>query len=383
MGTHVAVFGAGAFGAWTAHHLLNEGHRVTLIDAWGPANSRASSGGESRLTRGAYGKDSIYTRMARDSLPQWQELSATGGLPVLIPNGVLFFFPSEEAYFRDTISAHQKLGLRTEPLGRPEMARRFPMFDFDGINVGLFEPGFGALMARRAVLMLVERFVRTGGTYLTASAEAPRGDASKLTEVHLSSGGRIGADLFVFALGPWLPKLFPDVIGRRILPTRQEVFFFAPPPGDPCFSPGKMPCWADFNGGDMFYGFPDLESRGVKFAHDLHGPEVDPDTQDRRPTQAALDEVIAFRDRRFPLLKGAPMTEARVCQYENSWNGDFLIDFHPRWDNVLLVGGGSGHGFKHGPEIGRYAAGRLLASVDAEPRFSLATKGEAHRREVH
>src|SRR6185503_13763341 len=110
MGTHVAVFGAGAFGAWTAHHLLNEGHRVTLIDAWGPANSRASSGGESRLTRGAYGKDSIYTRMARDSLPQWQELSATGGLPVLIPNGVLFFFPSEEAYFRDTISAHQKLG---------------------------------------------------------------------------------------------------------------------------------------------------------------------------------------------------------------------------------------------------------------------------------
>jgi len=81
MKNHVAVIGAGVFGAWTAHHLLNAGHRVTLIDAWGPANSRASSGGESRLTRAAYGKDAIYTRMARDSLPQWKALSAVSGLP--------------------------------------------------------------------------------------------------------------------------------------------------------------------------------------------------------------------------------------------------------------------------------------------------------------
>jgi glycine/D-amino acid oxidase-like deaminating enzyme len=111
--------------------------------------------------------------------------------------------------------------------------------------------------------------------------------------------------------------------------------------------------------------------------------EVDPDTQDRRPTAAALAEIIAFRDRRFPLLKGAPLTEARVCQYENSSNGDFLIDLHPRWPNVLLLGGGSGHGFKHGPEVGRYAAGRLLGTVKAEPRFSLASKSETHHREVH
>ena len=161
------------------------------------------------------------------------------------------------------------------------------------------------------------------------------------------------------------------------------MFFFAPPAGDRRFSPDLMPGWADFNEGDIFYGFPDLENRGVKFAHDQHGAEVDPDTQDRRPTQAALAEIIAFRDRRFPLLKGAPLTEARVCQYENSSNGDFLIDFHPQLKNVLLVGGGSGHGFKHGPEVGRYAADRLLGSGKLEPRFSLASKSEVHHREVH
>jgi glycine/D-amino acid oxidase-like deaminating enzyme len=383
MKDHVAVVGAGVFGAWAAHHLQQAGHKVTLIDAWGPAHSRASSGGESRLTRAAYGKDAIYTRMAMDSLPQWKALSAVSGLPIFVPAGVLFFFPTEEPYVQDSIAAHRKFGLPTDVLSQAQMARRFPMIDFDGIRVGLYEPGFGALMARRAVLTLVDRLVRDGGTYAKGFVDPPAQGGAALGELLLSSGERLRADRFVFAAGPWLPKLFPDEIGPRILPTRQEVFFFAPPAGDRSFAPGMMPGWADFNGGDIFYGFPDLESRGVKFAHDAHGVEVDPDTQDRRPTAAALAEIIAFRDRRFPLLKGAPLTEARVCQYENSSNGDFLIDLHPRWPNVLLLGGGSGHGFKHGPEVGRYAAGRLLGTVKAEPRFSLASKSETHHREVH
>jgi glycine/D-amino acid oxidase-like deaminating enzyme len=370
------------FGAWTAHHLLHAGHRPTLVDAWGPAHSRSSSGGESRLTRGAYGKDAIYTRMALESLPQWQALSATAGLPVFEPCGVLFFFPTEEPYFRHSVAVHAQLGLPTEVLGAAEMARRFPMIDFAGIAVGLFEPGFGALMARRAVLTLVEQFVRAGGNYVQGAA-LPPGAGHRLDEVRLSSGEKIRADLFVFASGAWLPKLFPEAVGARIRPTRQEIFFFAPPAGDPRFLPGSMPCWADFNHGDMFYGLPSLESRGVKFAHDVHGPVADPDTLDRRPSESALAEVMAFRDRRFPLLKDARLTEARVCQYENSANGDFLIDFHPELENVLLVGGGSGHGFKHGPEVGRYAAARLLGSAEPEPRFALICKSETHRREVH
>jgi glycine/D-amino acid oxidase-like deaminating enzyme len=383
MKDHVAVVGAGVFGAWTAHHLQQAGHRVTLVDAHGPAHSRSSSGGESRLTRAAYGKDAIYTRMAIDSLPQWKALSAVTGLPIFIPAGILFFFPTDEPYVEDSIAAHKRFGLPTDVLTQAEMARRFPMIDFDGIRVGLYEPGFGALMARRAVLSLVDRFVRAGGSYVQGAVQPLASSTDRLSEISLSSGERLRGDRFVFALGPWLPKLFPDVIGPRILATRQEVFFFAPPAGDRRFLPGVMPGWADFNGGDIFYGFPNIETRGVKFAHDAHGVPVDPDTQDRRPTAAALAEIVAFRDRRFPLLRGAPLTEARVCQYENSSNGDFLVDFHPRLANVLLVGGGSGHGFKHGPEVGRLAAGRLLGSAKPEPRFSLASKSEVHHREVH
>ena len=378
----IAVVGAGVFGTWTAVHLLRAGHQVTLVDAWGPAHARASSGGESRLTRGAYGKDAIYTRTAFESLKEWKALSAVAGLPILHECGVLFFFPTEEPYVRESLAVHKELGLTTEALTRAQMAQRFPMIDFSDVEVGLYEPAFGALMARRAVQTLVDIFTQRNGNYVKGLVRPPQPGA-ELKSIELSNGQKIEADRFVFAAGPWLPKLFPDLLGKRIFATRQEVFFFAPPAGDRRFSSGTMPGWADFNGGDIFYGFPDLEARGVKFAHDKHGVLVDPDTHDRQRTRAALDEIIAFRDRRFPLLRGAPLTEARVCQYENSSNGDFLIDVHPQIRNVLLVGGGSGHGFKHGPEVGRYAAQRLFGLATPEPRFSLATKAETQHREVH
>ena len=379
---HVAVIGAGVFGAWTAEHLRRAGHRVTLIDARGPANDRASSGGESRMTRAAYGKDLIYARMAMDSLVEWKALSKLSGLPIFHPAGVLFFFPDADPYLAQSLAVHRQLGLPSEALDAAQMARRFPMIDFAGVHAGIYEPGFGALMARRSVQTLVARFVAAGGSYRLGEVAAPTATA-KLTEIRLSTGERIAADRFVFALGPWLPKLFPALLADKIVATRQEVFFFAPPLADARFQLGHMPGWADFNGGDIYYGFPDLEGRGVKFAHDTHGVVVDPDTQSRDYSAAALADVRAFIAKRFPLLARAPLTESRVCQYENSSNGDFLIDRHPTMSNVILVGGGSGHGFKHGPDVGRRAAALASGAAQTEPRFTLATKAETQKREVH
>jgi len=380
---HIAVIGAGVFGAWTAEHLRRAGHRVTLVDMAGPANSRASSGGESRMTRGGYGKDEIYTRMAFASLTEWKALSATSGLPIFVPHGVLFFSSKPGDYFSGSVAVHERLGLPLERMEGAQLRRRFPMIDFSGVVIGLYEAQFGGLMARRAVQTLVKNFVAAGGEYRLEAAQMARHEPGPLRSIPLSSGP-IEADAFVFALGPWLRSYFPELLGNRIFATRQEIFYFAPPKGDRRFLPDAMPGWADFNDGDMFYGFPDLEGRGVKFAHDKHGEYVDPDTQSREPTKAALDEVIAFRDRRFPLLKGAPVIGAEVCQYENSSNGDFLIERHPAMANVVLVGGGSGHGFKHGPEVGRLAASLLLSEgPQSEPRFTLATKGETQYREVH
>lgn len=378
----VAVVGAGVFGAWTATMLQRMGRKVALIDAWGPANARASSGGESRMIRAGYGRDAIYTRMARDSLPEWKALSARAGLPIFAPTGVLFFSAKEDEYISASIAVNRQLGLPIEVLNRAQMAARYPAIDFDGIEMGFLEPGFGVLMARRAVQTLVMEFVKAGGIWIDAQIVPPRGD--RLDGLRTAKGETISAGAYVFAAGPWLPKLFPDLLGRRIFPTRQEALFFSPPPGDDRFGPRKLPGWADFNDGDIWYGMPDLEARGFKIAHDAHGPAFDPDTGDRLPTEAAIDAARAYLARRFPDIARRPINEVRVCQYENSANGDFLIDRHPVFANAVLVGGGSGHGFKHGPAVGRYAAELLTGRLaKREPRFSLASKGEHQDRAVH
>ena len=377
------VIGAGVFGAWTAWHLRKSGQRVLLLDAFGAAHARASSGGESRLTRGSYGQDEIYTRMAFDSLAQWKWLSDLSGLPVLHQIGVLFFFQKREAYVDQSLEVHRRLKLPTQELDRAALEQRYPQVFWKDVEVGLLEPEFGVLMARRGVQTLVRQFVKSGGEYRVAGVKPP--DASKaLTAIELSDGSSVSASNYVFACGPWLPKLFARLLGARIFPTRQEVFFFATPPGDARFVAGALPGWADFNGGDIFYGMPDLESRGFKVAHDKHGPPIDPDRGDRVASPGALADARAYLAKRFPVLANAQLNEERVCQYENSSNGDLLVDRHPTAPNVLLVGAGSGHGFKHGPEVGRYAAELLTGKLkNPEARFSLATKAEQQNRAVH
>ncbi len=377
------VVGAGVFGAWTAFELRRRGQRVLLVDAFGPAHARASSGGESRMTRSLYGADLVYTRMALESLADWQWLSGRSGLPVLHPTGVLMFFSRQEPFATQSIALHRQLGLPVDMLDRPELERRYPQVRWDSIEFGLYEPRFGALMARRAVQTLVAEFAAAGGEYQTAAIAPPAGDR-RIESLRTLAGDVLHAENFVFACGPWLPSLLPDVLGTKIFPTRQEVFFFATPPGDDRFREQKLPGWADFNGGDIYYGFPDLEGRGFKIAHDTHGPRFDPDTGDRQVTAAGLANIGDYLDRRFPALAGQPLVETRVCQYENSSNGDLLIDRHPGFANAVLVGAGSGHGFKHGPSVGRYAADLVRGELRAiEPRFSLASKGGIQDRQVH
>ena len=382
-GWDTIVVGAGVFGAWTAWHLRRAGQRVLLLDASGPANARASSGGESRMTRTIYGADDVYTRMAWDSLEDWRSLSSRAGLPIFHPVGVLMFFGKREPYVDASIEAHRRLGLRLDVLNHAELRRRYPQVAWDGVELGLLEPDLGPLMARRAVQTLVRDFVAAGGEYRLA-AITPPGEGTKLDGIRTTTGETLSAERYVFACGPWLPKVFPALLGARIFPTRQEVFFFAPESGDDRFEPRHFPGWADFNDGDIYYGMPDLESRGFKIAHDEHGPRFDPDTGDRQFSQAGLAEIRKYMTRRFPALAERPLLESRVCQYENSSNGDLLIDRHPQWPNALLVGAGSGHGFKHGPAVGRYAADLLTGRLGkVEPRFSLASKGEVQHREVH
>ena len=376
----VAVIGAGVFGAWTAWHLAKRGQRVALIEAYGPAHSRASSGGESRIIRMGYGADELYTRWSKKSLKQWKEFFAATRQPLFLETGVLWMAGDDDKRLEQTSTTLKRCGVEFEELNRSTLEKRYPQIGLDAIKRGIFEPKSGVLMARRAVAAVVEDAVRLGAEYRCAQVMNPRGP-SRVEHITTSRGERITAREFVFACGPWLGKVFPDVLGSRIFPSRQEVFFFGIPAGDTRFAPPALPTWLFQE--DLVYGMPDIEGRGLKIAFDEHGERVDPDTQSRIVSLAMTDAVKKYVTRRFPALKDAPIVETRVCQYENTSNGDLLIDRHPEMENVWFVGGGSGHGFKHGPIVGEYVTARLFDGAQAEARLSLGTKATAQRRAVY
>jgi len=423
----VAVIGAGVFGAWTAWHLAKRGKRVALVEAYGLGHSRASSGGETRIIRMGYGADELYTRLAKRSLEQWKDFFAATRQPLFLETGVLWMGgktgragerrdpltsrektpPSKEggyraggykegscsegghkeggysgadARLRETAATLKRCGVAFEELGRAELEKRYPQIALDEIEYGILEPTSGVLMARRAVAAVVEDAVHCGSEYFCARAMNPR-EAGRVEHATMASGERIAAGEFVFACGAWLGKAFPDVLGARIFPSRQEVFFFGIPSGETRFATPALPTWLFQE--DLVYGMPDIESRGLKIAFDEHGEKVDPDTQSRLVSPEMTERVRAYVAQRFPALKDAPIVETRVCQYENTSSGDFLIDRHPEMENVWFAGGGSGHGFKHGPAVGEYLAAQLLDGGGAEPRFSLESKATTQNRAVY
>jgi len=376
----VAVIGAGVFGAWTALQLARQGKSVVLVEAYGAGHSRSSSGDESRIIRMGYGKDEIYTRWSQRSLMQWKELFDEQQVRLFHQTGVLWLAGEDETRLNETRATLKRCGVAFEDLDLAALRERFPQIGLGGIRSAILETHSGVLIARRAVAATVAEAVRLGVTYVHALVEQPKAKGS-LRTVRTKSGEEIAAGQFVFACGPWLAKLFPEIVGPRLFVTRQEVFYFGLPAGDGRFAPPTLPTFLFQN--DESYGMPDIESRGLKIALDAHGAAVDPDTQSRVVSEESARAMRDYVAKRFPALCAAPIAETRVCQYENTSNGDFLIDRHPEIENVWFAGGGSGHGFKHGPALGAYVARQLLGERPAEPRFSLATKETVQCRAVY
>ena len=351
--------------------LRRAGAAVTLVDAWGPGNGRASSGGETRVLRGTYGDRAIYTRMAARAMRLWSEYDAAARRQFFVRNGALWMFSGDDAFGRASVEPMQAEGLPVEWLEVAEARARWPHIGLDGVTHVLWEPRAGFAYARRACEHVVETLVAEGGRYIVGRVAVVAATGGTLPSISLDNGDALHADRFVFACGPWLGSLLPDVVGSRVRPSRQESFYFGTPAGDMRWLPPHMPVWLD-RGAHFVYGVPGNAHRGFKVADDTYGATFDPTNGDRSHTPEALAEARAFLRVRFPSLADAPLLGAEVCQYELTSDAHFLIDRHPGAPNAVIVGGGSGHGFKMGPAIGEYVARIVLDEAETAPEFRLA-----------
>jgi len=372
----VLIVGAGAFGAWTALHLQRMGIQVLLVDQHGPANSRATSGGETRGVRTSYGDrphGPVWTRWAQESIRRWkawdEEVGREVTAPLFYTTGDLILRAEMEPYLRRTTAQWDDLAIPYEWLELDEVRRRWPIIGTEGMTLALYEPGAGVVRARRAMETVAQQFLRAGGEIRTARVTPGDAAGGRLQGVVTDDGEVLSADTYAFACGPWLHKVLPDVMGRRLRVPMGHTYYFGPPPGDHRWEVPNMPSF----GIPGSTGWPALppDFRGFRVRNGGRPPE-DPDLSSRGEIPPdAFPRIREYMAQWFPLLKDAPILETRACHYESSPSRNFIIDRHPGWENAWITGGGSAEAFKQGPLLGEYIAHRLTG-YDMDPE---ATEG--------
>jgi glycine/D-amino acid oxidase-like deaminating enzyme len=344
------------------------GARVTLYDAWGPGNPRSSSGGDSRVIRAVYGGEDTYIDLVPRAFELWREFETDRQRTLLHITGALWLFPESDTYVTASLPCLQANGFRVERCDLDECVGRFPALELSQTRAAYYEEGAGYIAARDSCAEVVRAFVEGGGEYRRDTVRRPEVQSGRLDGVRPGDGSAQDADAYVFATGPWLGDTFPDVIGSSLRPTRQEVFYFGEPPGVQLLG-DAIPLWIEI-GDRIRYAVP--LAKGIKIGDDTRGPLMDPSSDDRVVSSEGLEDARAFLERTMPAMRGAPLVESRVCQYESTPDGHFIVDRHPEADNVFIVGGGSGHGFKFGPVVGEQMARCIVEAGMLYPQFGLA-----------
>lgn len=359
-GSTISVIGAGAFGGWSALYLLRAGYRVTLIDAWGAGNSRSSSGDETRVIRSTYGDNEFYFDLNVRALELWKEHQKTWNKPLFNNSGVIWLCYEETTkMMEDSLPFAKKHNMKYERLSLADIKKRYPAISTQYLQHAWLDPFGGFLKARESCQAVLEAFVDEGGKFIQTYVEPGAIKSGVLQNIKLSNGTTQKSDAYLFACGSWLGQLFPEVLGDIITCTKQEVFYFGVPIEQSLLY-DELPAWIDLDGEDFYYGIPGNANRGFKIGVDKRGEKFDPTTGEHISNPKVLADARKFIEMRFPGLKGAPVVESRVCPYENSPDGNFIFQSHPEADNLWFLGGGSGHGFKHGPALGELVANRFI-----------------------
>jgi sarcosine oxidase len=343
------VVGAGIFGASLAYRLVRDGWEVTLLERNEPGHERAASGGESRLIRFAHGADAWYTRSAWRARELWRELEQETGREFLSECGVVWFGRAEDGWEAESERVLQAAGIAVERLAADEGDRFFPSFAPGDLEFIVHEPEAGILRAAEATRATAEAGERAGVRIARQVGEP----------------GKVEADVVVWACGAWLASLFPELAQLRV--TRQDLFFFE---GASVWR--EVPAWVDYD--RAIYGTGDIDGLGVKLAPDAEGPEFDPESDDRIPDPANETAARAYAAERFPDLAEATLKLAKVCPYSLTPDTNFLLAPHPELAGNWVFGGGSGHGFKHGPALAEYAARVVSGAEEPAERFGLGPR---------
>jgi monomeric sarcosine oxidase len=349
----VIIVGGGIMGVSAAYFLAEKGCHVTLLDQFDVPNRWAASGDQLRVFRLTYGKDAFYTEMAAKTLPLWLEFNRLAEDKLLLQNGMLELAAVTHGYEEQSLKVLKDMKLSFSIVDKKELQRRYPMINSRAVKYGLFHKDGGMIWSSKAVAAVSVLAQRKGakirgGVKVTAVLK----DKSGICGLKDSAGKRWEAENYVFMGGAWTPELLKGY-GVPLKVTLQEQLYLRPPINRGRYRPEHFPVFAALSEG--FYGLPMHIHGFMKIGYHRSGPagKPGPGQDDRLLTRAFEKKCRTFLKRYIPELASFTEMEGHTCHYDNTKDGDFIIDRLPDAPNALIAAGFSGHGFKFGPLVGK------------------------------
>jgi glycine/D-amino acid oxidase-like deaminating enzyme len=384
--SEIVVIGAGGWGAFTALELRKKGLSVTLVDAYGPGNARSTSGDETRGVRSSYGdrtgiQGEVWTSWARESMKKWVAFDDEWGkqfrLNVYHTTGDLIMRTDWDNFQLRTKVLWDKLKIPYNVLSPADVKKSFPVMQIDDITAILYEPDAGVVRARRATQAAANAFEVLGGKIVIGRATPGEVVGGQLKEVKLDTGQTIRGDTFVFAVGPWLGKTFPEIFAKKTRLPIGTVIYFATPVGDHRFTYPNLPSW-NFPGVTGWAALP-VDNRGFRVRGTERAPTPPPTAADSAaaiargvpPTFGLAADSTGGRGGR-----GAP-GDSTAGRGGRGAAGDSTAGRGGRGGRGGAAGQGGGRGGQPQPEVPS-----AQQDPDTSDRWADATRVEGSRRFV-
>jgi len=352
---NVGIVGAGIFGLSSALALQRRGHRVTVFDRAMPPADDAASTDRTKALRFEYGGACpLYVPLVEEARTLWRALEIGAPASLYVETGVLALAATWDESRHEWLSHNYLVehGWPVELLEPREAALRFPQFAWDGIAAATFNPHGGYVRAADAVRATLAAFRDAGGVVVAPARVTGLDESAETARIVVEGGGRFDFDAALVCAGAWFRALVP-VRADFVRPTRQAVTYYRPPVPGVFAAPG-FPVWMHDLAESGWYGMP-LDAGVLKVARHRPGEPADPDAP--RLVPAAEGEASReFVARALPAIDPAWYAEDRGCLYALTDDGNFVVDRVPERARTFVAGGGSGHGFKLGPAVGRLAA---------------------------
>jgi monomeric sarcosine oxidase len=348
----VIVLGAGGVGSATLYQLARRGVRAVGIDRFNPPHERGSSHGQTRVIRQAYFEHSDYVPLLIDSYREWNELEQSTGKSLFNQIGLIQMGPADGVIVTGVLAAAAERGLDVESMTAAEVHQRWPGLAFSDELVGVFEPNAGYLLVEACIQAHLDAACDMGAK-LRCETEVESWEADSRGVRVRTSNGIIEADRLVIAAGAWASDMLADVnVPFEI--RRKSLFWFANDRRE--YVVGNCPVFLFELPQGVFYGFPQIDQRGVKFAEHSGGQIVDDPLEVARSVDANEQRRLVDALHRHLPGVSSRVTDHTVCMYTMSPDEHFVVDRHPTHENVAFAAGLSGHGFKFTPVLGKALA---------------------------